>query len=803
MVLPVSVIVGIIAGFYGARQWNTVLQYVNRTSFGERDPIFGRDISFYFFTLPMLEFWGGLVTTVLLLSLALTLLLYFLKGAMTVSGHGLWIDRAAKTHVCLLAALIFLALAFGTYLDLPKLLYSTRGPTAGASYTDVTAVLPALKVLMTTALISALLFVGSIFQRRNVLAYGAISLYLLVLIVGVWLYPASVQKFSVAPNELVRETPYIAYNIAATRKAFALNHVEERDLPGETTLTLKDVRENQATIKNIRLWDHGPLLDTFSQIQEIRTYYDFVSVDNDRYVINGEYRQTMLSARELNSESLPNRTWINERLMFTHGFGLTLGPVNQVTAEGLPVLFIKDIPPVSSIPSIHVERPQIYFGEVSSDYVFVKTRTQEFDYPSGDENVFSSYQGNGGVEINAFRKVLYAIRFGAMKILLSDDIAGGSRVLYYRNIRERVHRAAPFLRFDRDPYMVIHDGRLYWIYDAYTVSNRYPYSEPTEDGINYIRNSVKVVIDAYDGTTRFYVADESDPLIQTYRKMFPGVFRPLGEIPEELRRHLRYPEDIFRIQVMMYLTYHMDNPQVFYNKEDQWEVPAIPVGEKAEPMEPYYTIMKLPGEQREEFILMLPVTPKRKDNLSAWVAARSDGEHYGKLLVYRFPKQRLVFGPKQIVARINQDADISRQITLWDQRGSQVIQGTLLVIPINESLIYVRPLYIRAESGRIPELKRVIVAYENRIVMDETLDAALARIFAGEAGPQARAALPLTAIAQPTPTPPTLGEDLAAQAKQHYDRALQALREGNWALYGEEIKQLGDVLERMQSRRSR
>jgi hypothetical protein len=802
--LPVSLIAGIVAGLYGASRWETMLLYLNRTEFGVSDPIFGRDVSFYFFTLPVLEFVGRLASTVLTLSLIATSVFYLLRGAMTVDRQHVWVDRAAKVHLCVLAALVFLSLAFGTYLDMPNLLYSQRGPMTGASYTDVEAVLLALKVLLAVTLLGALLFIGNIFRQGNGLAALAGSLYLLVLVLGVWLYPAGVQKLTVGPNELVKETDYIAHNIAATRRAFALDQVEERELTGEMSLTSKDIQDNGATIKNIRLWDHGPLLDTFSQIQEIRTYYDFASVDNDRYLIDGESRQIMLSARELNSESLPNRNWINERLTFTHGYGLTLGPVNQVTTEGLPVLFVKDIPPASSIDSVRIERPEIYFGELSSDYAIVKTTTEEFNYPSGEANVYSEYGGEGGVELGAFRRFLYSIRFRKADILLSGAITSDSRILYYRNIGQRVRRIAPFLRFDRDPYLVIHDGDLYWIYDAYTVSNRYPYAEPTEGGVNYIRNSVKVVIDAYHGKTLFYIADPSDPLIQTYSKIFPEVFLPMSEMPDGLRQHLRYPEDLFRIQTAIYSTYHMDKPQAFYNKEDQWEAAAIQTGDKAELMEPYYTIMKLPGERDDEFILMLPFTPKSKDNLSAWMVARSDGEHYGKLRVYRFPKQRLVYGPKQITARINQDAEISRQITLWDQRGSQVIQGTLLVIPIKESLIYVRPLYIRAESGRIPELKRVIVAYENRIAMEETLDASLARIFGG-APPKPSGAEPPTVAGQPTPgqPQPATSENLAAQAKQHYDRATQALRDGNWALYGEEIKRLGEVLERMQSKSAR
>ncbi|MDZ4384539.1 MAG: UPF0182 family protein, partial [Nitrospirota bacterium] len=466
-------------------------------------------------------------------------------------------------------------------------------------------------------------------------------------------------------------------------------------------------------------------------------YYDFISIDNDRYRLNGDYRQVLLSPRELNPASLPQRTFINEHLTFTHGFGLTLSPVNEVTPEGLPVLFLKNLPPSSSVASLSVSRPEIYYGELAGNWVVVNTQTKEFNYPSGEENVFADYEGTGGVRIGSmFRKALFALRFGSLKILLSNDITPDSRIMYYRNIKERVRRALPFLSMDSDPYMVVtQKGELKWIYDAYTTSDRYPYAELVNDAfgslpgnrLNYIRNSVKVVIDAYDGKMTFYIADKEDPVIQTYAKIFKGSFIPLDEMDENLRTHIRYPEDLFAYQTMLYTVYHMDEAQIFYNKEDQWQIPVIARGKQADSMM-RHMIMKLPGEIEEEFILMIPFTPRGKDNLSAWMVARNDGEFYGQLVVYRFPKQKLVYGPMQITNRINQDAEISRQISLWDQRGSEVIRGSLLVIPIEEALIYIQPIYLRAEGGKIPELKRVIVAYENRIAMEETLDSALASV---------------------------------------------------------------------------
>jgi hypothetical protein len=613
------------------------------------------------------------------------------------------------------------------------------------------------------------------------------------------LYPAFIQKFIVSPNELDKENPQISHNIQATLQAYGLSHVEERNLSGDKALTPRDIENNAATIHSIRLWDHEPLLDALKQIQEIRTYYDFITVDNDRYMLNGELQQFMLSPRELNSASLPELNWINERLSYTHGYGTALGPVNRVTSEGLPVLLVQNIPPVSEYPIFKITRPEIYFGELTRGYAVVKSGQKEFDYPSGEANVYATYQGTGGVPVHSFlRKLLFAFYFKDVNIVLSPLVTSESRFLYYRDVRQRMSRLAPFLLLDQDPYIVISHGRLFWIQDGYTRSDRYPYSTATQGVGNYIRNSVKMVLDAYNGTVDMYVSDPTDPMIKVYENIFPGVFRPLSEIPPDLRRHLRYPEDIFRVQTYIYTVYHMGAPQIFYNKEDLWQIPTLSGGGSENPMAPYYTIMRLPQEKKqEEFILMLPFTPGRKDNLSAWMVARSDGENYGRLVVYRFPKQKLVYGPRQIVARINQDAEISRQISLWDQRGSQVIQGNLLIIPIEEALLYVRPLYLRAESGKIPELKRVIVAYENQIAMEETLEASIDRIFKGELPQVGQGGTPPQASPAGAEAAVSTGNGLAQQAKDAYERAVAAQRQGDWARYGEEIKKLGAILEEL------
>jgi uncharacterized protein len=793
----------VIALFMAAREassWELFLRWAHKVPFGTTDPVFGRDIGFYFFTVPVMEEFVRFGMLLIFLAGAGALALYHFKGILSTGGIRSFGKRGrVAVHISFLAALFFLLLAADAYLDRFQILFANHGPMFGATYADLHARLPMLSALVAVALLGAALWIYNALTPGNRGAIAAVLLYVLVLVVGN-LYPSLLQKFVVSPDELSKESPQIQHNIGATLAAYGLNNVEERNLSGDKALSPQDIQENAATIRSIRLWDHEPLLDAFSQIQEIRTYYDFASVDNDRYVVNSEPRQMMLSARELNSTALPERNWINEHLSYTHGYGLTLGPVNRVTTEGLPVLLVQDIPPKSQLPQLTVKRPEIYYGELTKGYAVVDTGQKEFDYPSGEENVYTAYEGKGGVSVNSLgRKLLFAIYFKDPNILLSPLLKPTSRFLYYRDLKSRISKVAPFLMLDQDPYMVISDGRLYWIQDAYTSGDRYPYSTPTAGLGNYIRNSVKIVLDAYDGTVDMYVADPNDPMIKVYQGIFPGVFRPLSDIPADLRAHLRYPEDIFRVQTYIYSVYHMSSPQIFYNKEDLWEIPIIGSGGSEKPMSPYYTIMRLPQEQEEEFILMLPFTPGRKDNLSAWIVARSDGANYGQLVVYRFPKQKLVYGPKQIVARINQDAEISRQISLWDQRGSQVMQGTLLVIPIEEALLYVRPLYLRAESGKIPELKRVIVAYENKIAMEETLERSIERIFHSEPGAPAGAGQPPTTelTAMPAQSPPAAGTSsspLGRQARETYDRAIQAQRQGDWARYGEELRKLGAIL---------
>lgn len=796
-----TIVVAVVAALAASAQWMPALMFLHGVPVGATDPVFGRDIGFYLFRLPAIA--GALSTLValVLVSLVAVAVVYATRGAIGLPPARITVEPRASRHLGALLALLFVLFSIQLWLvDSAALLYSTTGPLFGASYTDAHVLLPGIRISAVAGLIAAAVVVyGAVRAKLVWFALLAIVGYAAVGIVFRGLAPAAEQKFVVAPNELARERPYLQRHIAATRRAWRLDSVATRELEGDVQLSMADIRANGPTIDNVRLWERDLLKQTFGQLQEIRTYYDFPSVNDDRYVIDGKYRQVHVSARELNSASLPERNFINERLTFTHGMGIAMAPVNQVTPEGLPVLFIKDLPPTSTI-NLKVTRPQIYYGQLTNSYVFVGTGQKEFDYPAADRNVYTNYTGRGGVPIGSFlRRALYAWQFGSTDILLSSYLSRNARILYRRNIVQRAETALPFLQFDAEPYLVLTDaGTLKWILDAYTSSSNWPYSQPADDGTNYMRNSVKVVIDAYDGTVDAYLADPTDPIVRTYAAIFGAIFRPLSAMPNDLRAHLRYPGDLFRQQTSLYATYHMVDPDAFYHREDQWQYPSV---EKGTPnVNPFmrHIILRLPGETNAEFIYMTPFTPRGKDNLAAWMAARMDGANYGKLVAYEFPKQSLVYGPKQIVNRINQETDISQQITLWDQRGSSVIRGELLVIPIRESLIYVQPLYLRAEGGSIPELKRVIVALENRVAMAETLDDALAALFGAPA--PARPAIASTDSTATVPPPNAVTGNTAQllqQAQDHYDRAITAQRAGDWATYGREIDQLGRVLKEL------
>ncbi len=803
LALPVAVLIGLFIGLGASGQWVMVQQFFHATPFGITDPIFGRDIGYYVFTLPGISAALSMLMGLVIVSMVMLFPIYWVRGDFHFSPPKAFHASARATrHVAALLTVFFILTALRLwFVDAPQLLYSTTGPLVGASYADVHATLPALKVLAVIALAAAVLvWVGEARGKLARYTVVAAASYIVAAAIGRGVIPGLVERVYVAPTELTRETPYLAYHLKATRQAWGIDSVDVRELGDSASLTLADIRANGPTIDNVRLWDRGPLLATFGQLQEIRTYYTFLNIDDERYWIDGEYRQVLLSPRELNSDALPLQTFINNHLTFTHGMGLTIGPVNQVTTEGLPVLFVKDLPPTSSV-SLTVTRPQIYFGEAPYDYIFVHTRQPEFDHPSGEKDVYDSYHGKAGVPVESFwRRLVFAAHFGSSKILFSDDIQDSSRVLYYRNITERVAKALPFLRFDRDPYMVVAaDGTLQWILDAYTVTDAYPYSEPASDGTTYMRNSVKVILDAYDGTMKAYISAPHDPLIETWSKIFPGLFAPLSAMPADLRAQLRYPDDLYRRQTALYATYHMDSPIDFYQREDQWEIPTEQ-GPSQEVPFMRHIIMRLPDEQHAEYIYMVPFTPRGKQNLAAWMVARNDGADYGKLRVYKLSRQSLVFGPTQIENRINQNTQISQQVSLWDQHGSRVVRGDLLVIPINAALLYVQPLYLQADQGRIPELKRVIVAYQDQVVMGQTLDDALTSLFGGTVTSGNANAAPTTAPGVPTAQtsgPSAAVRQLIQQARQHYDAAVEAQRNGDWTKYGAELKALGAVLQQL------
>jgi uncharacterized membrane protein (UPF0182 family) len=783
--LLVSIFAFVIAFPIGAQYWEQALLFLNSMPANLADPLFGKDISFYLFTYPFVNEVNTVVRSLIVVAALLTVPVYFVRGGIVLMGNVFTVEPGVKRHLAVLMSLFLLSLAFGFVLDRYGLLTTEHGVLYGASYTDVHARLLMLSVMAALAVIAAI--VVSVFAARSSLVVPLLVLGVLIgaYILGLQVYPSTVQSFKVSPNEIVLERPYIANHIRFTRFGYGLESMEMQPFAANKELTFADIRKNLSTIQNIRLWDEEPLLKTYSQLQQIRTYYHFSDVDNDRYTVNNNYLQVMLSPREISYADLPEKSWINERLVFTHGFGLALGPVSGITKEGLPEFYIKDIPPITSAGP-KVTRPEIYYGESPNDYVIVNTKTKEFGYPTTGENVYSVYAGKGGVRLSSLlSRLLYAAYFGNFKIVLSSDVTDESRILYNRRIIKRVTAIAPFFSYDPDPYLVIgDDGRLSWIIDAYSHTDNLPYSKPVQGGTNYIRNPLKVVVDAYDGRVTFYVVDSTDILTKTYAAIFPTLFKPITEMPPDLRRHIRYPRALLKIQARMFTTFHMTDPSVFYNKEDLWEIPSY----REKTMDPYYLITKLPGLKEEEFILLLPFTPSKRDNLAAWMAARCDGENYGKVTVYTFPRDRLVFGPRQIDARIDQDAYISQQLTLWGQHGSDVIRGSLLIIPIEDSLIYVQPLYLVAtDKGGLPELRRVIVAYGNNVVMEETLEAAIQRLFTGS--------LPRMRVTEEgTSRQP---RELGARALDQLRKAREALRREDWAGYGKYLKELEETLREM------
>jgi uncharacterized membrane protein (UPF0182 family) len=841
LILAAILVVSFVIASRGSEQWNMVLSYLNQQPFGSNDPIFNRDIGFYVFSLPFYVFVREEMLVLFLFAGLVTFIWYIKEGGLQIVGEFLLsedkpvsmpkinITEKVGKHFLVLGAIIVLLIAWGYHLKVYGLLYSTQGPAFGASYTDINVKIPAYRILIAISFLWCLFLIYSAFRPRikPLLISGGIWLAAVLFLANG--LPILVQKFVVRPNELAKESPYIAYNIDFTRKAYNLNNIKEVDFEVDDQLSSEEIKDHDVTIQNIRVWDERPLLQTYRQIQSIRLYYDFNNVDVDRYIIDNRYRQVMLAARELVVKQLPPqaKTWVNRHLIYTHGYGLAMSPVNEVTREGLPQLMIKDLPPSVDI-NLKIDRPEIYYGEKTDEYILIRTSTQEFDFPKGDKNVYANYQGRGGVPIKSFiRRLLFAIEFQDPQILFTNYLVPESRIMFNRRIDKRVKAIAPFLAYDTDPYMVVSGGRLFWILDAYTISNMYPYSKRSKSRfrkreLNYIRNSVKVVIDAFDGDVTYYLVDEQDPILKTYSKIFPDLLRSLEEMPADLKKHIRYPKDLFEIQVNTYTTYHMQDVQVFYNQEDLWEQPDEMYGDNRQKMKPYYIIIKLPEEEKEEFLLMLPFTPSKKDNMIGWLAARSDLPHYGTLLVYKLSKKKLAYGPMQIEARVDQQTEISRELSLWDQRGSRVIRGNLLAIPVSNSFIYVEPIYLEAQqegkqttttastqlqenpkkqlktgpvrqgisrTAALPELKRVIVALGNRVAMEETLDKALSRVLRGEA------------IAQkdfsPKITEKRETSDLGVLALESYNKAKEYLKEGDWTGYGRELDKLENILKQL------
>ena len=816
--LVASLVIAVVTGASVMMEWPTfaLYWYAPRATAGAVDPIFGKPVSFYLFTLPAWQYVTGWLLTLAVLACLIAAFFIFLTGStrMLSGRRGRYVSPSWRGF-SIAFAFFLLILAMRAYISRFERLFDEHTIFSGVTYTDAHVMLPGLLAVCAALVLGAAIAainIASVPRVRWLLAAvaPAAACYLILQIFG-WY----VSSFLVKPNELVRERPYIAYNIDMTRQAFGLDRLAQREFPAETTVEAADAANNQATLQNIRLWDWRALQDTLRQIQEIRTYYDFPDIDIDRYEINGTMRQVMLAPRELSVEKLPesSRNWINEKLIYTHGYGITMNPVNGFTPEGLPTLILSNMPIQSTVPSIFVKRPEIYFGELTNTDVYVKTRQQEFDYPQGQTNNLTSYEGTGGIVLGGFfRRLLIAADRGDLtKLPFSDDVKPESRLLMRRSVRDRVAELAPFLTYDSDPYIVVgDDGRLSWIIDAFTTSDSYPYASHYTLGdnpINYMRNSVKVVIDAYDGTTTFYVFDSQDPIITAYRQIFPSLFKDAAAMPAALRKHVRYPELLLKLQAAVYGLYHMTDPQVFYNREDLWTV-ASEVGmdesgqQKTQSMEPNFVLMKLPGESNVEFVEILPFTPANRNNLIGWIAGRSDGEKYGTSVVYDFPKTKLVDGPLQIEARIDQNAQLSGQLTLWNQQGSHVRRGTLLVIPCGHALLYAEPIYLQAERSPMPELRIVVLALQDRLAYGPTFESAMRGLFGGEISSvsgttSAPGAERSAAASNATAKPPTNLNALISEAARDFADYQRLTAEGKLGEAGQKLEQLKHELDEL------
>lgn len=782
----------VISALFTGPLWKQILLFINQEPFNYTDPIFNNDISFYFFTLPLIE---TIVSPLMFFSIAIIVL-----NAMV---YGFYYRKIRKQPEQLFnkfgffLVIFFLLMVVNYRIESLKLIYSTRGSVYGAGYTDILIGLKFYYLKMAASFISAIfIYIGLKKQSLKKAMIGP-AILIAVTFIGAGAEMA-VQNFIVSPNELSKEEPYIEESIKYTQKAYKLDEVERQDFPALWNLSATDIENSVDTIKNIRINDFRPTQTIYNQLQSIRLYYQFTNISIDRYTLDGEQRQVFLSAREIDHSRLPEqaKNWINQHLKYTHGYGAAVSPVNEITPQGQPKLIVKNIPPETDYEELKIDTPEIYYGNLTKDYIIVNTTEKEFNYPMENQNAETMYSGNGGIKLNLINRIAFSIDKKTPKILISGAINSDSKILINRDIKERVAKIAPFLKYESEPYLVINEGKLFWVIDGYTISNRFPYSQPVYSDntqYNYIRNSVKVVIDAYQGTTDFYIFDDNDPIIMTYNKAYPSLFKSAEDMPEGIKKHMKYPVELFDIQSSIFSIYHMDNPRTFFNREDAWSIATEKYQQEVTPVRPYYINMALPGNDEVEFVLVQPYTAYQKNNMVSWFAARNDGDNYGKLVVYTFPKQRLIYGPMQIESRIDQDAVISSQLTLWERQGSSVVRGNLMVIPIKDSILYVEPLYLQSDNANaLPEVKQIILAYGDDIVMEATLEAGLKRLFNYDS----------QIINDIENSDVVYSEDiyeLIKQANTLFNRSQENLRQGNWTEYGKDLEELEEVLNKLES----
>ena len=782
--------------------WYTILQFQNSVGFNLKDPIFSMDVSFYIFKLPFIQSIYGTLLSLLVLLIIITFTAYFalatkdkitsgtaMRGKPDFKAFNNGLTKFAGRQLAVVSSLIMIMIALGYLIKSWNLVYSTTGVTFGAGYTDVHVTLLFYKIIIVVSLVAAVvIFVSLLTSKVKPIIISLVVIA--ILIGGQSLASIGIQQFVVKSNQKTLEQPYIKNNIDFTRKAFNIDNIDVKSFEVKDTLTKADITSNKDTINNIRINSYSPALEFYNQVQIIRYYYGFHDIDLDRYTINGKYNQVFIAARELNSDSLDPNTWQNKHLIYTHGYGVVMNKVNSITSEGQPDFVIRDIPPNNST-DIKITNPRVYYGEKTNDYAIVNTKLSEFDYPKGGENVITKYEGNSGIKMNFINKTLFSLNKRDLNFLLSRDVTSDSKILINRNVLDRAKKIAPFLTYDSDPYVVLSGGKVYWIVDAYTTSSKFPYSEP-QNNVNYIRNSVKVIIDAVDGTTEFYLVDKNDPIAVSYSKIFPGLFKDYNKLSADLKSHFKYPDDIFKIQCATLGKYHVTDPGVFYNGEDVWEVAKSQkqIDGKQEVSEAPYVVMKLPGEAKEEMILLEYFNMRSKDNMAALFGVRMDNDNYGKMVVYKFPPEKTIYSPYLFKQKVNQDTAISKELSLWNKEGSEVIFGDTIIVPINNSLLYIEPMYLRA-SGKssIPEVKRIIVSYSDKMILADSVDSALEQLFnyknTGNSQTVNNAGNASSTVANP---------EKIQQAKSLYEKALESQKNGDWSKYGDYIKQLGDII---------